>query len=107
LATLKTGTSKPHFNIKGRQPIVNVNHFVQVRASERKVQAQIDENNLSGAFVKSDPNDDETLSMMPPPLEAAGSASLCLELCNTSVEACAAGENMEEKGEPSLDITDL
>ncbi len=75
-------------------------------------------NYLSGAFVNSEPNDDDILSMspLPPPLllaetegAADSDATFCLNHASPSFFSGSAGgaANMEEKGEPILDMTEL
>jgi hypothetical protein len=64
--------------------------------------------NLSGAFVKSDPNEDDTLSIMPlPAAEGCSGTGLCLSMVSLLLSGAAPAENMEEKGEPILDMTEL
>jgi hypothetical protein len=67
---------------------------------------------LSGAFVNSDPNDDDIVPIIPPLLEegiAVSDSAVCFAFPSPSdfSEAVGAEENMEVNGEPILDITDL
>jgi hypothetical protein len=67
---------------------------------------------LSGALVNSDPNDDDIVPIIPPLLEegtAVSDSAVCFVFPSPSdfSEGAGADENMEEKGEPILDITDL